>query len=120
MGIVTSRGFIDAEGVGRLPTKEGADVHFGNLKKDPVLGDEGVLGHTEEYDSAPYIKATLADTTELDKQKLRDFVGGTVVLSTNNGQQFSLTEAWMGNPHELSVKDGSMEVTFYGVKLIEA
>lgn len=120
MSIVTSRGFLDAEGMGRLPTKEGGKVNFGNLKKDPVMGDEGVLGHTEEFTDAPSIKVTLVDTNELDKKKLREFVGGTVVYATNNGQQFSLAGAWVGNGQELNVKDGQIEVEFYGTKLIEA
>ncbi|MBN2605992.1 MAG: phage tail tube protein [Thiotrichales bacterium] len=119
MGVVTSRGYLDAEGLGRLPTKEGGTVNFGNLEKKPVLGDEGVIGHTEEYTEAPAIKVTLIDTNELDKENLRNFVDKTVVYATNNGQQFSLTGAWVGNNHELNVKDGEMEVLFYGTKLIE-
>ena len=48
MGIITSRGFLDAGNLGRMPTKEGGTVSFGNLKRDAVMGDEGVLGYTEE------------------------------------------------------------------------
>ena len=116
---ITSRGFIDIQGLGRLPTKEGATIKFGNLKKEAVLGDEGVLGHTEEYSDAPMITCTLVDSTALDKDKLKQFTGGTVVLATNNGQQFSLTNAWVSNPLELNIKDGTLDIEFTGFELIQ-
>ena len=118
MSVITSRGFLDAGDVGRLPTKEGGTVNFGNLKREPVMGDEGVLGHTEEYESAPFIKVTLVDSTALDKEKLQNFVSQNILYSTNNGQQFTLTDAWVGNPLELNVKEGQMDIEFYGTKLI--
>ncbi|WP_373020737.1 phage tail tube protein [Thiomicrorhabdus sp.] len=120
MGVVTSRGYLDAEGLGRLPTKEGGKVNFGNLEKKPVLGDEGVLGYTEEYTEAPSIKVTLIDTNELDKENLRNFVDKTIVYATNSGEQYTLKDAWVGNPQELNVKDGQIEVEFYGTKMIES
>ncbi len=119
MGIITSRGFLDAGNVGRLPTKEGGTVAFGNLKRDAVMGDEGVLGFTETFEGAPFIKVTLVDTTELDKEALKTFTSQTVVYSTNNGQTFTLTGAWVGNSLELSVKEGTLEVEFYGANFIE-
>ena len=120
MGIITSRGFLDAGDVGRMPTKEGGTVNFGNLKREAVMGDEGVLGYTEAYDSAPFIKVTLADSTALDKEALQDFVSQTVVYTTNNGQKFSLQDAWVGNTLELNVKEGTLDVEFYGSKLTQA
>jgi len=116
--IITSRGFLDAGNAGRLPTKEGGTVNFGNMKREAVMGDEGVLGHTETFDSAPFIKVTLADSTALDKEKLKNFSAQTLLYSTNNGQQFTLTDAWVGNTLELNVKDGTLEVEFYGTELI--
>lgn len=116
--IVTSRGFIDAGSIGRLPTKEGATVNLGGLTREAVVGDEGVAGFTETP-AVPSIKATLIDTTALDKQKLKDIVDETIVLSTNNGQQFVLTGAFVVNPLELNVKDGSLEVEFQGTECVQ-
>lgn len=119
MAIVTSRGFLDAGNAGRLPTKEGGTINFGNLKREAVMGDEGVLGHTEEFDSAPFIKVTLVDTNALDKEKLKNFTSQTILYTTNSGQQFTLTDAWVGNPLELNVKEGKLDVEFYGTELIQ-
>ena len=119
MAIITSRGFVDAGSAGRLPTKEGGTIKFGNLKKEAVMGDEGVLGHTEEFSEAPSITVTCADSTALDKEKIKKIVNETIVLSTNNGQQFVLTNAWCSNELELNVKDGTMEIVFVGSELIQ-
>ena len=116
--IVTSRCSIDAGDLGRLPGKEGATLGFGNMKREAVIGDDGVLGFTEEYTDAPFIKVTLVDSVQSDKDKLVKFVGENVLLSTNNGQQYTLTNAWVGNVLELNIKDGKMDVEFYGFELI--
>lgn len=119
MSLVTSGSTLDAGSLGRLPTKEGAKLGFGGNKREAVIGDNGVLGYTEMQTAAPYIKCTLVDTTENDKAALLDFVDQTVVLITNNGQKYSLENAWLGNGDtlELSTKDGTMEVEFFGAKL---
>lgn len=117
--IITSRAFVDAGDLGRLPIKEGATINFGNLKKEPVMGDEGVLGHTEVFEGAPFIKVTLVDSVANDKTKLTKFVSQNILLTTNNGQQFTLTDAWVGNVLELNVKEGSLDVEFFGIELIE-
>ena len=119
MAVVTSRAFVDAGSLGRLPVKEGATINFGNLKKEAVVGDEGVLGYTEVFDGAPFIKVTLVDTVQNDKTKLMRFVSENVLLTTNNGQQFSLSDAWVGNVLELNVKDGTLDVEFFGTELIQ-
>ncbi len=116
--IITSRGFLDAGSAGRLPTKEGGTVKLGGVTREPVMGDEGVLGHTETQ-IAPSIKVTLVDSSALDKEKLKNFAGETLVYSTNNGQQFVLTDAFVSNELELNVKDGTLDVEFYGTECIQ-
>ena len=116
--IITSRGWIDAGSLGRLPTEKGGQINFGNMKREAVMGGEGVLGFTEEFEGAPFIKVTVIDSTEVDKDKLKNFVGETVIYNTNNGQQFVLTGAWVGNPLELNIEDGKMEVEFFGTQLV--
>jgi hypothetical protein len=119
MAVITSSSTVDAGSLGRLPTKDGAKVGFGGKKREPVMGDDGVLGYTEHQTSAPYIKCTLVDSTQNDKAGLLAFAGQTVVLTTNNGQKYSLSNAWVGNGDtlELNTKEGTMEVEFFGDKL---
>jgi len=116
--IITSRGWLDAGSLGRLPTEKGGQIGFGNMKRDAVIGGEGVIGFTEELEGAPYIKVTIIDSTEVDKQKLKNFMGETLVYNTNNGQQFVLTGAWVGNAIELNVDDGKIAIEFYGTELV--
>lgn len=115
---ITSRGFLDAGSLGRLPTKEGATINHGNLKREAVLGDEGVLGHTEEYESAPSIKVTIIHAKSTDEDKLKAFTGETLTYQTNSGKTYTLKDAWVVNALEISVKDGQLEVLFNGTELI--
>ena len=119
MGVITSRATINAGSLGILSAKPGTTFHMGNAKKDPVMGDNGVLGHTEKFESAPNIKCTLVDMVTTDKTALKNFVDEAVLLETNNGQKFTLTDAWVGNELELNTEDGTLPVEFYGTELIE-
>lgn len=114
---ITSRGYIDADTLGRLPTKEGATIGFGNIKREPVYGDEGVLGYSEQHDAAPFIKVTLVHVNETDEDALMNVINATITYTTNTGRSYTLSNAWTSDPLELAVKDGQLEVTFYGTKL---
>lgn len=115
---ITSRGFLDAGSLGRLPTKEGATINFGNVKRDPVFGDEGVLGYSEAFDTAPSIKVTIVHSVTTDEDALKNFSGENLTYNTNSGKSYTLMNAWTAAPLELSVKDGQLEILFYGTELI--
>lgn len=115
---ITSRGYLDAGSLGRLPTKEGGTLHFGGIKRTPVLGDSGVLGFTENYESAPSIKVTIAHANSTDEKKIQDFVGENLTLNLNSGKKYTLMNAWTSEPLELSIKDGQLDVLFVGTELI--
>ena len=118
MGAITSRATITAGSLGILATKPGTTFNMGNVKRDPVMGDNGVLGYTEKLETAPNIKCTLVDMVETDKEALKNFVDETLLLETNNGQQITLTDAWVGNELEINTEDGTLPVEFYGTELI--
>ena len=118
MGKITSRVTITAGSLGILSGMPGTTYNIGNAKKEPVMGDNGVLGYTEKLETAPNIKCTLADMVETDKTALASFVDGTVLLETNNGQKFTLTGAWVGNDLEINAGEGTLPVEFYGTELI--
>ncbi|BAS67625.1 phage tail tube protein [Bathymodiolus septemdierum thioautotrophic gill symbiont] len=118
MAIITSRGTLDIPSMGRLPTQKGITYGFGNPKREPVMGDSGLLGHTEEYTDSAMIKCKLSDTSALDKEKLQAVVDETVTLQVNNGQAFTLNNAFMADVVEVDTSSGDIEVTFYGSELI--
>ncbi len=115
---ITSRAVINAGSLGRLPIKEGAEIGFGNLKREPVMGDDGVLGHSESYEEAPYIKCVIAHAKSTDEDAIKNFTDEPITLETNSGKTYTLTDAWTGDPLSLAIKDGQLEVMFYGYELI--
>lgn len=115
---ITSRGFLDAGSLGRLPTKEGGTLNFGNLKREPVMGDSGVLGYSESFDSAPSIKVTIVHAATTDETAIGNFVGENLTLNLNSGKSYTLMDAWTSDALELSIKDGQLEVLFVGTELI--
>ncbi|MCG9681212.1 phage tail tube protein [Vibrio sp. Isolate23] len=115
---ITSRAVLNAGSLGRLPIKEGAEINFGNLKREPVMGDDGVLGHSESYEEAPSIKCVIAHASNTDEDAIKEFVDENITLETNSGKTYTLTDAWVGDPLTLAVKEGQLEVMFYGYELI--
>ncbi len=115
---ITSRAVLNAGSLGRLPIKEGAEIGFGYLKREPVMGDDGVLGHSEEYTDAPFIKCTIAHANSTDEEAIAAFVDESITLETNSGKVYTLTDAWAGEMGTLNTKEGQLEVTFYGQELI--
>ena len=115
---ITSRAVLIAGSLGRLPLKEGAEVGFGNLKREAVLGDDGVLGYTEEHSDAPFIKATIIHAKDTDEEAIANFVDENVTLETNSGKTYTLKEAWVVDPLSLNVKDGQLEILLNGEELI--
>ncbi|GEK12588.1 phage tail tube protein [Aliivibrio fischeri] len=115
---ITSRGFLDAGSLGRLPTKEGATINFGGVKRKAVMGDSGVLGFSEEFEGAPFIKATIVHAATTDETSIKNFTGENITLNTNSGKTYTLMNAWTSDPLEVAIKDGQLEVLFLGIELI--
>lgn len=116
--VITSRAVLNAGSLGRLPIKEGAEIGFGNLKREAVMGDDGVLGHTEVYEGAPYIKCTIVHAKTTDEDAIKAFVDESITIETNSGKTYTLTDAWTVDPLTLNVKDGQLEVLFNGYDMI--
>ncbi|MGL4225952.1 MAG: phage tail tube protein [Vibrio sp.] len=115
---ITSRAVLNAGSLGRLPIKEGAEIGFGNLKREAVMGDDGVLGHSESYEEAPSIKCTIIHAQTTDEDAIKAFVDESITLETNSGKIYTLTDAWVADPLSLNIKDGQLEVLFNGYELI--
>lgn len=119
MAIITSRCTVDIPSIGRLPTDKGTEYSFGNASREPMMGDSGLLGHKEEYTEAPMIKCKIVDTAALDKGKLQAIVDETITVQTNNGQTYTLNNAFYSDVLTVNAQDGSIEATFYGSELLK-
>lgn len=117
--IISSRGTVDVPSLGRLPTMSGTTIGFGGVERKAVMGDNGLLGNTEEYAEPAMIKTKLTDTKALDKTKLQNIVDETITIQFNNGQAYTLTHAFISNPLELDLSSGEIEAEFFGAELIE-
>lgn len=115
---ITSLAVLNAGTLGRLPLKEGAEVGMGNVKREPVMGDDGVLGYSEQHSDAPFIKCTIIHTKDTDEKKIADFVAEDITLETNTGRNYILKGAWTADPLSIAIKDGQLEVLFNGDELI--
>ncbi|MGF1840942.1 hypothetical protein BCT26_07445 [Vibrio lentus] len=115
---ITSRAVLNAGSLGRLPIQEGAEIGFGNLKRETRMGDDGPLGFSEEYTEAPSIKCTIIHAQDTDEKAIADFVGEDITLETNTNRAYTLKGAWTADPLSVSVKDGKLEVVFNGDELI--
>lgn len=116
---ITSRAVINAGSLGRLPIKEGAEIGFGNLKREAQVGDDGVLGYSETYEEAPSIKCTIIHAKDTDEATIAAFVDETITIETDSGKVYTLKEAWTVDPLKLNTKDGQLEVLFNGVEMIQ-
>ncbi|RUM91047.1 MAG: hypothetical protein DSZ27_07250 [Thiomicrospira sp.] len=117
MSIVTSRGVINAGSLGKVPTEKGGEIQFGGVKREPVMGSEGVVGHSEDP-VAPYIKVTLLNVNSVDKEKLSQMVNETITYSLNSGETYTLTNAFVSDPTNIQVDGGKIDVQFFGDNLI--
>lgn len=115
---ITSRAVLNAGSLGRLPLKEGAEFGMGNMKRETVMGDDGVLGFSEQFSDAPFIKCTIIHAQDTDEKAIADFVGEDITLEINTSRAYTLKGAWTADPLTVAVKDGQLEVVFNGDELI--
>ncbi|WP_295899008.1 phage tail tube protein [uncultured Vibrio sp.] len=115
---ITSRGVLNAGSLGRLPIKEGAEFGLGNMKRETIMGDDGVLGYSEQYTDAPFIKCTIIHAKDTDEKAIAEFVDEDITLEANSGRAYTLKGAWTVDPLTVAIKDGQLEVHFNGDELI--
>lgn len=119
MPIITSRVTIDVPSIGRLPAQKGTTLNFGNVKREAVMGDSGLLGHGEEFTDAPSITCKLSDTVGLDKDKLQNVVDETITIQSNNNQAWTLNNGFCSSVLEIDTSSGDIDITFSGSELIK-
>jgi hypothetical protein len=116
MAQVTGRVFITVGGK-RLASKEGATLKFGDVKREPVLADSGVVGYSESL-TAPEVDCTISHTGETSLKELQGITDATLSFDTDSGRSYVLRNAWCAGALELS--KGEVKLNFSGIKCEEA
>lgn len=91
-------------GANTLPSMPGAKLNIGGTTRDPVIGATKVLGYSEKV-----VEASVECTVSLAKgQSLKalDFSDATVTFLADTGQVWSLANAFLTNPLEVTAQDG--------------
>lgn len=115
MSHLTGRATITAGGR-RLPSKEGAKLGLGNVKRSAEMGDAGVLGY-KEAPTVPYVECTVEHSRDMSVQEFANMVDVTVSFDTDSGRSFVLRNAWQAN--ELVMDKGQISLRFEAISCEE-
>lgn len=91
-------------GSNTLQTMPGAKLNLGGVSREPVLGATKMLGYSEKV-----TEASIDCTVSLGKgQSLKslDFASATVTFIADTGQVWSLADAFLASPLEITAQDG--------------
>lgn len=97
---VTGRVFIMVDGV-RLASKEGAKLNLGGVSRTGVAGDSGVHGFSEKTE-IPFVECAISHKGDTDLEAIAAFNDETVIFQTDTGQTYTLRNAWLAKPPELT------------------
>lgn len=104
---LTGRVFINVPPVGRLGSKEGAKLGFGNPSRTGVTGDTGVLGFTEKTE-IPFVECTIAHHGKVSLKALADITEAQISFDTDTGKSYILGGAWCAKSLELDKGEVSL------------
>ena len=113
---VTGRVFVTVNGQ-RLASKEGAKLDIGGVTRTGVKGDTGVHGYMEATE-IPFIECTISHMAATDLEAIAAFSMESVVFQTDTGQTYSLSQAWLAKPPELS--KGEVQLKFEGITCVRS
>ncbi len=90
-----------------LPTKDGATLDIGGVKRNTVIGGNKVLGYAEEPMPARVeCEVFVGKGTSLERW--RQVEDATITFETDTGNVYVLPNAWLTDPPALTeAKDGS-------------
>jgi len=108
MAQVTGRVFITVAGK-RLTSKSGATIKFGNVKREMVPADNGVVGYKEATE-APGVECTLIHTADTSLTEIQAIVAASGSFDTDSGKSFVLSG--MCCLDALAMADGEVKATF--------
>lgn len=86
----------------------------GRVKRDAVLGSDGVHGY-KETPQIPMIEGAVTDGRSIVLDDLLDFTEGTCTLHCRNGKVIELREAWHAGEGTVDTEESEIAVRFEGL-----
>lgn len=98
----------------QLDVKGNFSYGHGQPKREAVVGQDGVHGHTAKP-QVPFVEGEITDRADLDVKALLNVENATVTLELYNGKTFVLRDAWQAGAGEGNTEEGNLEVRFEGL-----
>jgi len=102
-----------------LPMSEGSGkLNIGGKERTVKKGGNRVRGYVEKVMEATF-ECTLDHTADVDLIAMRDWVDKVLVVETDTGVRYSVANACVTNPHELSESEGEVSFAMAGDPAIQ-
>lgn len=99
----------------QLEVSGGVEVPTTDKNRESVLGSSGVAGFKETH-RAPYVKVTAIFRDDFPLQMLADGTDMTVTAELPAGQVYTLSSAYQVGEPSAKADDGTIEITFEGLR----
>ena len=102
----------------QFPIADDCTWQPGNLKRESMTGLSGTVGYNETFVPAK-IMIKIYDTPDFSVSDFFNFTDELVVITAANGKSITGSGMWVTEALSVSGKEGSFEVTFEGVQVLD-
>jgi hypothetical protein len=89
------------------------------VNRNEVMGDTGVHGFVEEV-VVPQVEFTITDRDDILINDLAIITNGTVIFRAHGGgKAYTLNNAWMAEPANVTAGEGETPIVFKGISWTE-
>ena len=88
-----------------LETLPGAKLDLGGVTREPVIGNNKVLGYAEKPKES-MLECEIAVGRATDLEQFRQATDVTVTFEADTGQVWSIRNAWLVDPPQVSDSEG--------------
>lgn len=89
-------------------------VTLGGVKREAVVGQDGVHGYTE-MPISPSIEGEFTTRPGLSIARMQDITNSTITAQLANGSTYVLTQAWTEAAYEIETAEGKFNAKFCGM-----
>jgi len=106
--------YIKVDGT-QLEVSGSVEIPLNTTVRETVLSTQGAVGY-KETKRAPYVKLDAVFTRNFPLESLTDADSMTVTAELANGKTYVLSEAWLEGEANANPSDGTVTLTFNGLK----
>jgi hypothetical protein len=98
------KAYIKVDGA-LLETMPGAKLDLGGVLREPVMGNNNVLGYAEKPKESR-LECEIAVASGTNLEKLRLATSATITFEADTGQLWSISNAWLTEPPVITDGEG--------------